>query len=76
MDESIDRLTIDATSGFGLKVRRQALGVQARSIAQLMGVSRARVAAIEASRFPTRAARERYLAALQRAAGERRRLDA
>ena len=64
-------MMVDATSGFGLKVRRQALGVQARAIAELMGVSRARVAAIEASRFPTRAARERYLDALRRAAAER-----
>lgn len=71
MHWSTDRLTIDATTGFGLKIRRQALGVQARTIAQLMGVSRARVAAIEAARFPTRAARARYLDALQRAARER-----
>ena len=67
----MDRLTVDATSGFGLKVRRQALGVQARTIARLMGVTRSRVAAIEAARYPTRAARERYLDALRRAAGER-----
>ena len=71
MNRSIDRLTVDATSGFGLKVRRQALGVQARTIARLMGVTRSRVAAIEAARYPTRAARERYLDALRRAAGER-----
>lgn len=62
---------IDTTSGFGLKVRRQALGVQARAVAEVMGVSRARVAAIEAARRPTSAARERYLDALRRAAGER-----
>lgn len=71
MNKSIDAAILDVTTGFGLKVRRQALGVQARAIAQLMGVTRSRVAAIEASRFPTRAARERYLEALQRAAGER-----
>ena len=70
MNRSIDRLTVDATSGFGLKVRRQALGVQARTIAQLMGVTRSRVSAIEGARHPTRAARERYLDALRRAAGE------
>ena len=70
MNRSTDRLMIDATTGFGLKVRRQALGVQARSIARLMAVSRARVAAIEASRLPTRAARMRYLDALRRAADE------
>jgi transcriptional regulator with XRE-family HTH domain len=71
VNRSIDRLTIDTTTGFGLKVRRQALGVQARSVARLMGVSRARVAAIEASRYPTRAARGRYLDALRRAVQER-----
>lgn len=71
MTKSVDRVTVDATTGFGLKVRRQSLGVQARTVAQLMGVSRARVAAIEASRFPTRAARERYLEALGRAAASR-----
>lgn len=71
MHRSIDAAMLDVTTGFGLKVRRQALGVQARAIAQLMGVTRSRVAAIEASRFPTRAARERYLEALLRAAGER-----
>ena len=71
MHRSIDAAMLDVTTGFGLKVRRQALGVQARAIAQLMGVTRSRVAAIEASRFPTRAARERYLEALARAAGER-----
>ena len=71
MNRSIDRLTIDTTTGFGLKVRRQALGIQARRIAQLMGVSRSRVAAIEAARYPTRSARQRYLDALQRAAAER-----
>ncbi len=71
MNRAIDRLTIDTTTGFGLKVRRQALGVQARSVARLMGVSRARIAAIEAARYPTRSARERYLDALRRAAAER-----
>lgn len=71
MNRSRDRLTIDTTTGFGLKVRRQAQGIQARVIARCMGVSRARVAAIEAARFPTRAARERYLDALRRAAEER-----
>lgn len=71
MNRSIDRLTIDTTSGFGLKVRRQAMGIQARAIARLMGVSRARVATIEAARFPTRAARERYLDALRCAVRER-----
>lgn len=71
MRRSTDRVTVDATTGFGLKVRRQAVGVQARAIARLMGVSRARVAAIEAARFPTRAARQRYLEALRQAAGER-----
>lgn len=70
MNSSIDT-AIDLTTGFGLKVRRQAAGVQARAIARLMGVSRARVATIEAARFPTRAARERYLDALRRAAEER-----
>jgi predicted transcriptional regulator len=68
MTKLIDRVTVDATTGLGLKVRRQTLGVQARTVAELMGVSRARVAAIEASRFPTRAARQRYLEALARAA--------
>ncbi len=71
MNTSRDRLTIDATTGFGLKVRRLALGIQARDVARLMGVSRARVAAIEAARYPTRAARERYLDALRGAAGDR-----
>jgi predicted transcriptional regulator len=71
VNRATTRLTIDATTGFGLKVRRQALGIQARVIARLMGVSRARVAAIEAARYPTRAARERYLDALRRAAKER-----
>jgi predicted transcriptional regulator len=72
VDRHMDRVTIDSTSGFGLKVRRQALGVQARTVARLMGVSRTRIAAIEASRIPTRAARERYLDALRRAAAEER----
>ena len=71
MNRSIDRLLIDTTTGFGLKVHRQALGIQARAIARLMGVSRARVAAIEAARYPTRTARERYLDALRRAVEER-----
>jgi predicted transcriptional regulator len=72
---SITTITIDATTGFGLKVRRQALGVQARTIAELMGVTRSRVAAIEAARYPTRTARMRYLDALQRASDERGRSD-
>ena len=71
MNRSIDRAMLDVSTGFGLKVRRQALGIQARRIAQLMGVTRSRVAAIEAARYPTRAARTRYLDALQRAAAER-----
>jgi transcriptional regulator with XRE-family HTH domain len=71
MFQSTNRIAVDATTGFGLKVRRQALGVQACTVAEFMGVSRARVAAIEASRFPTRAARERYIEALGRAAAGR-----
>lgn len=62
---------LDVTTGLGLKVRRQALGLQANTIARLMGVTRSRVAAIEAARYPTRAARARYLDALRRAAQER-----
>jgi transcriptional regulator with XRE-family HTH domain len=73
MFRASDRVKIDATTGFGLKVRRQALGVQARTIAELMGVARSRVSAIEGARYPTRAARARYLAALRRAAGARNR---
>ena len=71
MNRSIDAAMLDVTTGFGLKVRRQALGVQARTIAQYMGVTRSRVGAIEASRLPTRTAQERYLEALEKAAGER-----
>jgi transcriptional regulator with XRE-family HTH domain len=67
MNRAINSTTIDLHTGFGLKVRRQASGVQARTIAALMGVSRSRVSAIEAARYPTRAARERYLEALRRA---------
>ena len=71
MDRSIDVAMIDGTTGFGLRVRRQALGVEARAVARQMGVSRSRVAAIEAARYPTRAARARYLDALGRAVAER-----
>jgi predicted transcriptional regulator len=71
VNKSIDTAMLDVTTGFGLKVRRQALGVQATTVARLMGVTRSRVAAIEAARYPTRAARARYLDALRRAAQER-----
>jgi predicted transcriptional regulator len=71
MNRSIDTAMLDVTTGFGLKVRRQALGVQARTIARLMGVTRSRIGAIEAARYPTRAARQRYLEALQKASAER-----
>lgn len=67
MNRSINSATVDVRTGFGLKVRRQSFGVQARTVAALMGVSRSRVSAIEAARYPTRAARERYLDALRRA---------
>lgn len=75
MDQSIVRLTGDTTTGFALKVRRQALGVQAQTVAELMGVSGSRVSAIEAARYPTRAARSRYLDALGRASRQRMRPD-
>ena len=51
-------------TGLQLKVERTAKRVQAKQIAEEMGVSKSRVAAIEASAFVTPETAERYRAAI------------
>jgi transcriptional regulator with XRE-family HTH domain len=62
---------IDPASGLALKVRRITRGVTAAAVAKRLGVSAQRVHQIEAYRLPSRAARDRYLAALDVEAAER-----
>lgn len=62
---------IDPESGLALKVQRIARGVTAVALAKDLGVSPQRIHQIEAYRRPSRAARARYLDALQRASEER-----
>lgn len=58
------------TTGLDLKVERVRADVRARRIAEIMGVSRERVSAIERSRTVTPEAERRYRAALAVAKGE------
>lgn len=54
-------------SGLDLKLARIARGVSQRELARRMGVSPQRIAAIEATRWPTRGMCARYMAALETA---------